>query len=466
MSNTQHSAIQAYLEAHKDRFLEELKAWLRIPSVSAKPDHHTHVLNAAAWLEDRLRELDLDRVERWETPGNPIVFGEKIIDPALPTVLVYGHYDVQPPEPLDLWTTPAFEPSVRDGNLYARGATDDKGQTYLHVKAAETLLNTGGLPCNLKFFIEGEEEVGSANLAPSIETYADRLRADVVLISDTSMLGNDTPSITVGLRGICYVEVKVTGPNRDLHSGTYGGAVENPINVLCRLIGRLHDENRRITLPGFYDDVVELSAEERAELGRVPFDEATYKAELGLKAIAGEAGYTPREHTGIRPTLDINGIYGGYTGPGAKTVLPSEAHAKLSMRLVPNQDPQRVLQLITDYFTQNAPPTVRVEVTPHHGGKAFVTATDFPGYRAASAAMEATFGKRPIPTREGGSIPVPGLFHDILGIPSVLLGFGLDSDALHSPNEHFGLFNFCKGIETVAVFHHRLRELAATPQPA
>lgn len=451
--------LQPYLDAHRERFLEELFDLLRIPSISADSRFAGDVRRAAEFIREKLIEAGCDTAQIEETSGHPIVYGEKIIDPKLPTVLVYGHYDVQPSVPDDLWTTPPFEPQVRDGNIYARGACDDKGQMFMHVKAFEVMAATGNLRCNVKFMIEGEEEVGSNNLGDFCRKHRERLAADVILISDTSMIANDIPSIDVGLRGLSYVEVEVTGPNRDLHSGVYGGAVANPINVLCSMIAGMHDENRHITIPGFYDDVNTLSADERAELNKAPFDLEAYKQDLDIADVMGEKGFTTLERTGIRPTLDVNGIWGGYIGEGAKTVLPSKAYAKISMRLVPNQNSDKVTELFADYFRKAAPAGVKVEVRPHHGGEPVVTPTDSVPYRAAARAMEKTFGKVPIPTRGGGSIPIVALFEKELGIKTVLMGFGLDSDAIHSPNEHYGLFNFYKGIETIPWFHYYFAEM-------
>jgi acetylornithine deacetylase/succinyl-diaminopimelate desuccinylase-like protein len=403
----------------------------------------------------------MDEVEICPTDGYPIVYGQKIIDPSLPTVLVYGHYDVQPADPYELWHSPPFEPEIRDGKIYARGACDDKGQVYMHVKAFEYMMTHQALACNVKFMIEGEEEVGSANLGTFVRNNRSKLSADVVLISDTSMIANDVPSIDSGLRGLSYVEVEVTGPNRDLHSGVYGGAVTNPVNALCSMIARLHDERGRITIPGFYDDVQNLSEDQRRELNRAPLDEKAYMQDLGIDALHGEEGYTTLERTGIRPTLDVNGIWGGYTGEGSKTVLPSKAFAKISMRLVPNQNSQSATELFASYFKSLAPAGVQVEVRPHHGGEPVVTPTDSIAYRAASQAMLDTFGVMPIPTRGGGSIPIVALFEKELGLKSVLMGFGLDSDALHSPNEHYGVFNYLKGIETIPAFFHHFARLSA-----
>jgi len=443
---------QQFIEENRQRLLDELFDLLRIPSVSANPDFSEDVFEAAQFVADRLHEAGADHVEVCPTAGYPVVYGERIVDPALPTVLVYGHYDVQPADPYELWHSPPFEPEIRDGKIFARGACDDKGQVYMHVKAFEYMMRYDALPCNIKFMIEGEEEVGSANLATFIVENKERLRADVVLISDTSMIANDVPSIDAGLRGLSYVEVEVTGPNRDLHSGVYGGAVTNPINALCGMIAQMHDAQGRITIPGFYDQVQELTQGERDDLNRAPFDAESYKKDLGIDALRGEEGYNTMERTGIRPTLDVNGIWGGYTGEGSKTVLPSKAFAKISMRLVPHQTSETATELFSRYFQSIAPPGVRVEVRPHHGGEPVVTPTDSVAFRAASLAMLDTFGVNPIPTRGGGSIPIVALFEKELGLKSVLMGFGLDSDALHSPNEHYGVFNYFKGIETIPSF--------------
>lgn len=443
-----------YIEAQKDRFLSELMDILRIPSVSADPKYKADVAKCAELVRTRLAEAGLDNVEVCATPGHPIVFGEKIIDPTKPTVLVYGHYDVQPPDPLELWDSGPFEPVIKEGLIYARGSADDKGQFYMHVKALETMMRNGGLPCNVKVMIEGEEEVGSDNLGKFVSSNKEKLKADVVLISDTAMIANDVPSINTGLRGLSYVEVEVTGPNRDLHSGVYGGAVSNPINALCEMIASLHDADRRITIPGFYDAVKELSAAERKALAEAPFDEAEYMKELGVSALRGEKGYSSEERSSIRPTLDVNGIWGGYIGEGAKTVLPSKAFAKISMRLVPDQKSKDITELFQKHFEAIAPPGVAVKVKPHHGGEAAVTPIDSPAYLAASKAMEETFGKKPIPTRGGGSIPIVALFEQELGLKTVLFGFGLDSDNIHSPNEKFGVFNYLQGIRSIPRFFH------------
>jgi acetylornithine deacetylase/succinyl-diaminopimelate desuccinylase-like protein len=454
------SPTKEYIKTNEKRFLDELLELLRIPSVSADSKYKPDVLKMADAVKAKLIAAGADKVELVQTPGYPVVYGEKMIDPKLPTVLVYGHYDVQPADPINLWTSPPFEPVVKDGKIYARGSCDDKGQMYMHVKAFETMLKTNSLPCNVKFMIEGEEEVGSANLGQFLKDNKERLKGDVILISDTSILGNDTPSIDVGLRGLCYMEVEVTGPNRDLHSGVYGGAVANPINILCEMIASMKDKNNHITIPGFYDGVMELSKEDRAEMAKAPFNLENYKKDLDINDIHGEAGYSTIERTGTRPTLDVNGIWGGYTGEGAKTVLPSKASAKISMRLVPGQSSVKTAELFTKHFTSIAPKSVKIKVTTHHGGEPVLTPTDSVAFKAASKAMEETFGKKPIPTRGGGSIPIVALFESILGLKSVLMGFGLDTDAIHSPNEHFGLFNYYKGIETIPLFFKNYAEMS------
>jgi acetylornithine deacetylase/succinyl-diaminopimelate desuccinylase-like protein len=445
--------IRQYIQSNQDRFLSELFDLLRIPSVSADSRHKGDVRKCAEAVKARLQEAGVDKTEICETAGHPIVYGEKLVNPSAPTVLVYGHYDVQPPDPLNLWNSPPFEPTVRNGKIYARGSCDDKGQFYMHVKAFEILKKHDLLSCNIKFMIEGEEEVGSDNLGIFVKANKEKLKADVILISDTSLISLDQPSITAGLRGLSYMEVEVEGANRDLHSGVYGGAVANPINVLSRMIASLHDENGRITIPGFYDQVDELSKSEREAINKAPFILDDYKKEIGIEDIVGENGYTTIERTGIRPTLDCNGIWGGYTGEGAKTVLPSKASAKISMRLVPNQSPDEITQLFTKHFKAIAPKTVRVKVTAHHGGEPAVTPTDSKAFRAASKAFEEVWGKTPIPTRDGGSIPIVALFKKELGLDTVLMGFGLDTDALHSPNEHYGIKNFLIGIETIVAFY-------------
>lgn len=449
-----------YIKQNEQRFLDELFDLLRIPSISADSAFKGDVQRAAEFVSDRMKEAGADNVQIFPTAGHPIVYGEKIIDPALPTILTYGHYDVQPSSPDNLWDTPPFEPTVRDGKIYARGSADDKGQFYMHLKSFEYMMKTNSLPCNVKFMIEGEEEVGSANLATFIKEKKEMLKANVVLISDTSMVANDTPSIDVGLRGLSYVEVEVTGPNRDLHSGVYGGGVANPINVLSKMIASMHDENGHITIDGFYDNVLEVSAADRAELAKIPFDLDEYKKDLGVDEVDGEKGFNTIERTGIRPTLDVNGIWGGYIGEGSKTVLPSKAFAKISMRLVPNQTSEEITEKFTKHFEKIAPATVKVKVHPHHGGEPVLTPTDSIPFLAASKAMETTFGKKPIPTRGGGSIPIVALFEEVLGLKSVLMGFGLDSDALHSPNEHYGIFNYLKGIETIPYFFQNFAEMS------
>ncbi|RNI32641.1 dipeptidase [Rufibacter immobilis] len=451
--------MKAYIEENKDRFLQELLELLRIPSVSADPSFKGDVMRAAEYLKEKLAEAGADNAQLFQTAGNPIVYAEKVIDPTLPTVLVYGHYDVQPADPYELWNSPPFEPVIKDEKIYARGACDDKGQTYMHVKAFETMMQQQNLPCNVKFMIEGEEEVGSVNLATFVKENKEKLAADIIVISDTGMLANDVPSVTTGLRGLSYHEVEVTGPNRDLHSGLYGGAVANPINVLCKMIASLHDENNHITIPGFYDNVEELSQEERAEMARAPFSLEAYKQALDLSDVYGEAGYSTMERNSIRPTLDVNGIWGGYTGEGAKTVIASKAFAKISMRLVPHQSSEEISALFQRHFESIAPAGVKVTVKPHHGGEPVVTPTNSAGYQAAARAMEDTFGKKPVPVRSGGSIPIVAMFKSELGIDTVLMGFGLDSDAIHSPNEHFGVFNFMKGIETIPLFYQHFAAL-------
>ena len=445
--------IKNYLTENKDRFLNELFDLLRIPSVSADSKHTGDVRKAAEYLVEKLKAAGVDKVELCETAGHPIVFGEKIVNPSLPTVLVYGHYDVQPPDPLDLWTSPPFEPVVKDEKIYARGSCDDKGQVYMHVKAFEAMTKLNLLSCNIKFMIEGEEEVGSEHLATFVKENKTKLKADVILISDTAIISLDHPSITVGLRGLSYMEVEVTGPNRDLHSGVYGGAVANPINILSKMIASMHDEKGRVTIPGFYDKVAQLSAADREAINKAPFSLDNYKKDLNIDDVKGEDGYTTVERTGIRPTLDVNGIWGGYTGEGAKTVLPSKAYAKISMRLVPDQDHNEISDLFTKHFTSIAPKSVKVKVTALHGGQAAVTPTDSKAFKAASQAFEEVWGKRPIPTRDGGSIPIVALFKKELGLDTVLMGFGLDSDAIHSPNEHYGIKNFMLGIETITAFY-------------
>jgi len=446
-------AWKDYLDQHKDRFLEELLQLLRIPSVSARSEHKQDMIACAKAVKQRLEEAGADTVIIYQTPGHPVVYAEKKVDASRPTVLVYGHYDVQPPDPLELWHSGPFEPVIKDGKIYARGSADDKGQFYMHVKTLEIFTNTNSLPVNIKFLIEGEEEIGSRNLEDFVKAHKDLLKADVVLISDTAMLSMQNPSIDVGVRGLSYIEVEVTGPNRDLHSGVYGGAVANPITILAKMIASLHDENNHVTIPHFYDDVVESSAEERAEMAKAPYDEEEYKNDLGVKELWGEKGYTTNERTGIRPTLEVNGIWGGYTGEGAKTVLPAKAYAKISCRLVPNQKHQTITKLLIDHLLKIAPPSVTVKAEEHHGGDPYLTPIDSVEYKAAAKAIETAFGKPPVPVRGGGSIPITALFESELNCKTVFLGFGLDSDNLHSPNEKFELFNFYKGIETIPYFH-------------
>ncbi len=451
--------IKNYIEQNKDRFLEELFELIRIPSVSAKPENKGDMLKATEAIRKSLLAAGADRAEVYATEGHPVVYGEKMIDQQAPTVLVYGHYDVQPAEPLDKWDSPPFEPEVRDGKIYARGADDDKGQLFMHVKAFELMMKTGTLPCNVKFMIEGEEEIGSPSLKKFCQDHRDLLASDVILVSDTTMIAQDIPSITVGLRGLSYMEVEVIGPNRDLHSGLYGGGVANPVNVLCKMIASLTDENHHITIKGFYDDVMEVGPEERAAMAERPFDLDEFRSSIGIREESGEKGYTTIERLGIRPSLDVNGIWGGYIEEGAKTILPARAHAKISMRLVPNQQSKKIDQIFEDHFKSIAPLGVTVHVKSLHGGEGYVSPMDTPEYQAASKAMEEAFGKKPIPVRSGGSIPIISTFEQVLGVKSILLGFGLDSDAIHSPNENYPLFNFYKGIETIPLFYKYFAEM-------
>jgi acetylornithine deacetylase/succinyl-diaminopimelate desuccinylase-like protein len=461
--------IKDYIHNNRQRMLDELLDLLRIPSISADPAYAGDVRRMAEATAEHLRKAGADAVDIHETPGHPIVYAEKMVDPSAPTVLVYGHYDVQPPDPLDLWESPPFEPVIKktalhpEGAIFARGACDDKGQFFMHVKAFEAMQRHQMVPCNIKFMLEGEEEVGSKNLENFCRAHTDKLACDVVLISDTSIIANDTPSLTVGLRGLCYMEVEVTGPCKDLHSGVYGGAVANPVNVLCDMISKLHDANRRVTIPGFYDDVLDYSAAERQRINEAPYNEQQYKADLKVNGLLGEVGYSTLERTGTRPTLDVNGIWGGYIGEGAKTVLPSKAYAKISMRLVSNQDPLKVEKQFADYLASLAPAGVQVKVAPHHGGYPVVVPTDAVEYRAAERAMVDAFGKNPIPQFGGGSIPIVAMFQQVLGVNSVLMGFGLDSDDIHSPNEHFGVFNFFKGIETIPGFFTHYAQMKKNP---
>ncbi len=460
------NSIKQYIEENKQRFLDELIELIKIPSISADSKYEKDVIKNAEVIKTSLEKAGCDTVEVCKTEGYPIVYGEKIIDKNLPTVLVYGHYDVQPPDPLDLWDSPPFEPVIKktdkhpEGAIFARGACDDKGQLYMHVKALEFMTSTNQLPCNIKFMIEGEEEVGSKSLGTFVKNNQEKLKNDVILISDTGMIANDIPSITTGIRGLSYVEVEVTGPNRDLHSGLYGGAVANPINILTKMIASLHDDNNHITIPGFYDNVEELSKEERAEMAKAPFSLEAYQNALDIESVYGEKGYTTNERNSVRPTLDVNGIWGGYIGEGAKTVIPSKAYAKISMRLVPNQDWTDITNLFKTHFENIAPKGVKVKVTPHHGGNGYVTPLNSIGYQAASKAYTETFGKTPIPQRSGGSIPIVALFEEALKSKTILMGFGLDSDAIHSPNEHFGVWNYLKGIETIPYFYKYFAELS------
>lgn len=459
------SAIKSYIDQNKQRFIDELISLLKIPSVSADKAFKNDVLKTADAVKAALDQAGCNKVEICETPGYPIVFGEHIIDDTLPTVLVYGHYDVQPADPIELWDSPPFEPVIKktethpDGAIYARGSCDDKGQMYMHVKAFETMMKLDILPCNIKFMIEGEEEVGSESLEWFVKRNQSKLSNDVILISDTGMISNQQPSITTGLRGLSYVEVEVTGPNRDLHSGLYGGAVANPINILTKMIASLHDENNHITIPGFYDKVIEASQEERNEMAKAPFSLEAYKKALDIEDVYGESGFSTNERNSIRPTLDVNGIWGGYIGEGAKTVIASKAYAKISMRLVPDQDPEEITRLFVDHFEKIAPNVVKVKVSPHHGGHPYVTPIDNIGYQAANKAYSETFGVPAIPQRSGGSIPIVALFEKELKSKTILMGFGLDSDAIHSPNEHYGVFNYLKGIETIPLFHKYFTEM-------
>ena len=459
---------QDYIEKNKDKFLNELFEFIKIPSVSADIKFKQEVLKAASFLEENLKKIGADNVQVFQTLGYPIVYADKIIDPKLPTILVYGHYDVQPADPYELWDSDPFNPVVKKtkihphGAVFARGACDDKGQMFMHLKAFEAMYKSNELYCNVKFMFEGEEEVGSSNLEKFVRSNVDLLKADVVLVSDTGIINNSTPSICVGLRGLSYVEVEVTGPNRDLHSGLYGGAVANPINVLSKMIASLHNENGTINIPGFYNDVIQVSNSDRKEMAKAPFNLEEYQSDLSIKEVYGEVGFTTNERNSIRPTLDVNGIWGGYIGEGAKTVLPSKASAKISMRLVPNQKSTSITNLFETHFKKIAPNYVKVKVTPHHGGEGVVIPTDFPAYLAAKKAMETTFGKTPIPVRSGGSIPIVPMFEEVLGLKTILLGFGLDSDVIHSPNEHFGLFNFYKGIETIPCFYKNYAEIMAS----
>jgi acetylornithine deacetylase/succinyl-diaminopimelate desuccinylase-like protein len=447
------TAWKEYQEKNQQRFLDEMLELLRIPSISAKSEKKEDMRKCAELVKQRLLDSGADRAEVMNTDGHPVVFAEKIIDPKKPTVLVYGHYDVQPPEPLELWHSGPFDPVIKEGKVYARGSADDKGQFYMHVKAMETMVNTNSMETNIKFLIEGEEEVGSPNLGKFVAENRELLKADVILISDSSMISMESPSLDIGVRGLSYIEVEVTGANRDLHSGTYGGAVANPITVLSKMIASLHDENNHVTIPGFYDDVIEATKEERELMARAPYNEDEYKRDLGVNELWGEKGFTSNERTGIRPTIEINGIWGGYTGEGAKTVLPSKATAKISARLVPNQNSRKITDILLAHFKKIAPPYVTVHAFEHHGGEAYMTPIDSKGYQAAAKAVQTTFGKTPIPVRGGGSIPICSILEKELGVKIVFMGFGLDNDNLHSPNEKYNLENYYKGIETIPYFH-------------
>ncbi len=452
--------INEYVEANKDRFLEELFQLIRIPSISSEKNRKPEMYKAAKYWKQTLLDAGADKADVFETEGNPVTYGEKLIDAALPTVLVYAHMDVMPVDPIELWNSPPFEPEIRDGKIFARGADDDKGQGFMHAKAFELMVKTNTLPCNVKFMIEGEEEIGSPSLGVWCEQNKEMLKADIILVSDTGMIAPDIPSITTGLRGLAYWEVEVTGPSRDLHSGIFGGAVANPINVLCSMIDKMTDETGKITIPGFYDDVMEVAAEERELLAKAPYNEEEYKKAIEVEELSGEAGYSTNERTGIRPSFDVCGIWGGYTGEGAKTVLPSKAFAKISSRLVPNQDHQQIAELFKNYFKNIAPNSVKVNVTSLHGGQGYVCPIDIPAYKAAEKAYTEVFGKRPVPVRSGGSIPIISTFEEVLGIKSVLMGFGLESDAIHSPNENYPLEQFFNGIKTIPLFYKYFAEMS------
>ncbi len=451
--------VKKYIEENKERFLEELFGLIRIPSISSETEHKDDMLKTAEYWKESILKAGADKVEIMATEGNPVVYGEKIIDPDAPTVLVYGHYDVMPVDPLDLWESPPFEPEIRDGKIWARGADDDKGQAFMHAKAFEMMVNTNTLPCNVKFMIEGEEEIGSASLGKFCDDNKELLTADVILVSDTSMIAEDIPSITTGLRGLSYMEVEVTGPNKDLHSGLFGGAVANPVNILAKMIASLTDDDNHITIPGFYDDVQTIDDAERAEMAKAPFDLEAYKKALDIDVVWGEKGYSSNERTGIRPSLDVNGIWGGYTGEGAKTVIASKAYAKISMRLVPDQDNEKISKLFEEHFKSIAPPCVKVKVTALHGGQGYVSPTDIIAYKAADQAYHTVYGEKPVPVRSGGSIPIISTFEDKLGIKSILMGFGLESDAIHSPNENYPVNQFFNGIETISYFYKYFTEL-------
>lgn len=451
--------IKSYIENNKKKFLNELFDLIRIPSISAVKEYKGSVREAAEFLKNQFENIGLDNCEICETNGHPIVYAEKIKDANLPTVLIYGHYDVQPVDPIELWDSDPFEPIIKktdihpEGAIFARGSCDDKGQMYMHLKAIEVLNNTGGVPCNIKFMIEGEEEIGSDNLEIFVKENKEKLKSDIILVSDTGMIDKKTPSITTGLRGLAYLEVELTGPNRDLHSGHYGGSVANPINSLAKMISSLHDENNKVTIPGFYDKVIEYSDEER-EKDKIPFSLEEFKNSLEIDEVHGEYSFNTLERRSIRPCLDVNGIWGGYTDEGSKTVIPSKAFAKISMRLVSNQNWKEISKLFTEHMKNITPAGMRIKISEHHGGEPYITSTDSKAYRAASQAYLSVFNKEPYALKDGGSIPIIAQFEKELGVKTILMGFGLDSDAIHSPNEHFGLSNFYNGIETITNFYN------------
>jgi len=451
--------VKKYIEENKDRFLDELFGLIRIPSISSESARKDDMMKAAEYWKESMLKAGADKAEIMSTEGNPVVYGEKMVDPSAPTILVYGHYDVMPVDPVNLWESDPFEPVIRDGKIFARGADDDKGQAFMHAKAFELMVNTDTLPCNVKFMVEGEEEIGSPSLGKFCEEHKELLTADVILVSDTGMIAPDIPSITTGLRGLAYMEVEVTGPNKDLHSGLFGGAVANPINILTKMIASLTDDDNVISIPGFYDDVEDISDTERTEMAKAPFSLDEYKKALDIDEVWGEKGYSTNERTGIRPSLDVNGIWGGYTGEGAKTVIASKAYAKISMRLVPHQDHIKIAELFEKHFVSIAPPSVKVKVTALHGGQGYVSPTDMVAYLAADKAYTEVYGKKPVPVRSGGSIPIISTFEEILGIKSILMGFGLESDAIHSPNENFPLEQFFNGIETIPYFYKYYAEM-------
>ncbi|MDX9695557.1 MAG: dipeptidase [Bacteroidales bacterium] len=452
--------VKQYIDKNKDRYLKELFELISIPSISSLKEHKPDMVKTAEHIKKALIAAGVDKAEVMPTEGNPVVYAEKIIDKTKPTVLVYSHYDVMPVDPIEKWNTKPFEPVVKDGKIWARGADDDKGQGFMHIKAFEAMVKTNSLPCNVKFMIEGEEEIGSASLPAWLKKNKPLLKADIILISDTSMIAPDKPSITTGLRGLSYWQVEVTGPNRDLHSGIFGGAVANPINVLAKMITKMVDDNGHITIPGFYDDVLKVTPKERKKMAEAPFNLTNYKKALGIKEVFGEKGYVTMERTGIRPTFDVCGIWGGYTGEGAKTVLPSKAFAKISSRLVPNQDHVKISKMFKKHFESIAPDYVKVNVEYLHGGQAYVCPIDLPAYKAAEKAYLEVYKKAPIPVRSGGSIPIVSDFEKILGIKSILMGFGLEADAIHSPNENFPLEQFYNGINTIPYFYKYFSEMS------